>query len=201
MLNTATKAKRVRKVKKKGVWQSIKAYSGLFVLSLIYFISKYGFSLENLKRIEFGDYILFGFILLGYVVQIVWSVLKAVVKAVYKKVISLFKSQDQTVEKILNSRVVSNQFSFLMKNRKLSKENVSEFLEQINKLLPKSQLRFYKGFKWENSAHEIYTKLKNTNLKSREHLVLLTALEQFQAQKEKQVETQFLLRIWLLQIM
>lgn len=191
MLNTTTNEKRARgikkakRIKRKQMLKSLKNYLGMGLLFAIYYLSKYGFSF-NLMEVDFGDFLLVGFTVAVYLVAFIFKL----IATFFKMFISLFREEKPTIiENSINAKLVSVKFSDYMSGGKLSRKQILEFKEVINKLLPKDQVNYYKKskYKFTNDAHEIFIKLKNTNLKESDAMILMNQLNLFQKEK-KQLE-------------
>lgn len=71
---------------------------------------------------------------------------------------------------------VKNMFNSMMKSGVLKHKELVKIKGRLNKLLGEN-LSHYKEFKFENDAHEIYTKLKNSNLVSDDYIELQEVLK------------------------
>lgn len=86
------------------------------------------------------------------------------------------KSKPTFAEEIIYKREVyplylqiQNNFRYCMQNRLLKRKDILEFKEMLNKCV---ELKDYRFEKFENDAHEIYTKLKSTSITKKEMLML-----------------------------
>ena len=86
------------------------------------------------------------------------------------------KNKTRVAEEILYPKTVypiylqvQNNFKFCMQNRLLTRNEVLEFKFMINSSVKQKD---YKYEKWTNDTHEIYTKLKSTNISRKQMLVL-----------------------------
>lgn len=71
---------------------------------------------------------------------------------------------------------VKNMFSSMMKSGSLKHKDIIKIKGKLNTLLGEN-LSHYKKFKFENDAHEIYTKLKNSHLVSSDYIELQEVLK------------------------
>lgn len=65
--------------------------------------------------------------------------------------------------------ITQNNFRYCMQNGLLTRQEILNFKYYLNKCVPKSK---YVGIKFKNDAHEIYTKLKDTNISKKQMLKL-----------------------------
>lgn len=179
MLNV-TKAKKGKSRKKAS---PVKNYLGMFFLAAIYYFSVYGFTF-NLAQVKMNDFLIFGFVTLGFIFAIGLTIFKRVCKAIKKLIdtrVSLLGGS------CINSSHTSLKFKSMMQKREMTREQILSFKNQLRELLTASQKKKYSKYEFENDAHEIYFLIRNKRLKPNDHVKLIKQLEQFQKKRKQPV--------------